>query len=57
MKMALGSARRKFSGIPAPDGGTITFDGESLYKEGSEEYKEVVEFAVNQGEPLGMYLW
>ena len=57
MKMALGSARRKFSGIPSPDGGTITFDGESLYKEGSEEYKEIVELAINHGEPMGVYLW
>ena len=57
MKMALGSARRKFSGIPSPDGGTITFDGESMYKEGQEEYKEIVEFCVNHGEPMGVYLW
>ena len=57
MKMALGQARRKFSGIPSPDGGTITFDGEQLVKEGQEEYKEVVEFAINQGEPLGVFLW
>lgn len=57
MKMALGNARRKFSGIPAPDGGTITFDGEQLVKEGQEEYKEVVDTAINQGEPLGPTLW
>ena len=56
MKMALGSARRKFSGIPSPDGGTITLDGESLYREGQEEYKEVVELAVNHGEPMGIFL-
>jgi hypothetical protein len=57
MKMALGNARRKFSGIPAPDGGTITFDGEQLVKEGQEEYKEVIDTAINQGEPLGPTLW
>lgn len=57
IKIALGNTRRKFGGIPAPDGGTINFDGEAMAKEGQEEYEKVVEFAINQGEPLGIELW
>lgn len=57
MKIALGNARRKFGGIPSPDGSTITFDGEALVREGIEEYDKIVEFAVNQGEPLSVFLW
>lgn len=57
MKIALGSARRKFGGIPSPDGSNIQFDGESLVREGTEEYEKIVEFAINQSEPLGPFLW
>lgn len=57
MKMALGNARRKFGGIPGPDGGNITFDGETMSKEGQDEYEKIVEFAINHGEPMGVYTW
>lgn len=53
MKIALGHARRKFQGIPSPDGGTVNFDGEALVTEGREEYDKAVEFALSVGEPLG----
>ncbi len=56
MKMALGHARRKLQGIPGPDGGSITLDGGDLVGEGKEEYKEVVEFALSVGEPLGFFV-
>lgn len=52
MKIALGHARRKISGMPGPDGTSINLDGESLVTEGREEYKEVVEFAIGVGAPL-----
>jgi len=57
MKIALGNARRKFGSIPGPDGGAINFDGESMAKEGIEEYNKIVETAINHGEPMGVYLW
>jgi hypothetical protein len=57
MKIALGNARRKFGSIPGPDGAAVNFDGETMAKEGIEEYDKVVEFAVNHGEPMGVYLW
>lgn len=56
-KIALGHARRKLSGIPGPEGGSITFDGESLVTEGREEYEKIIEFAISVGEPVGIYLW
>lgn len=56
MKMALGYARRKLSGIPGPDGGTIASDGEALVSEGKEEYEKVLEFAISVGEPLPIIL-
>jgi hypothetical protein len=57
MKIALGHARRKFSGIPSPDGGNITLDGAALVIEGQAEYKSVVDEAINSGEPMGLQMW
>jgi hypothetical protein len=57
MKIALGHARRKLSGIPGPDGGAITLDGGDLVTEGREEYEKAVEFAISVGEPLGFYVY
>lgn len=56
-KIAVGHARRKLGGIPSPDGGQINLDGDSLVSEGKEEYKALVEEAINLGEPLGPYLY
>lgn len=55
MKIALGHARRKFGGIPGPDGSTITFDGDALVSEGREEYEKAQADAILLGEPLGPY--
>ena len=57
MKIALGHARRKIQGIPGPDGGSITFDGNDLVSEGKDEYDKIVEFALSVGEPLSIYLY
>lgn len=56
MKIALGHARRKFKGIPGPEG-SVDFDGEALVSEGREEYAEAEKFAISIGEPLPPILW
>jgi len=56
-KIILGNARSKFSGIPGPDGGQITLNGDSLRTEGQEEKKQALEDAILLGEPLMFYLW
>jgi hypothetical protein len=38
----LGHARKKFSGIPAPDGGTLTLDGDALVQAGTELREKVM---------------
>lgn len=50
-KIILGHTRRKLS-IPSPDGGTMTMDGEALVTEGREEKKEIIELAIQLGEPM-----
>jgi len=56
MKVHVGQARRKLSGIPGPDGGSIASDGEALVTEGREEYEKALEFAISLGEPLPIIL-
>lgn len=53
-KIALGMARRKIAGMPTPDGAAITFDGEALVNEGETKKKELIDLAINLGEPLGI---
>lgn len=57
MKIALGHSRRKLSGIPGPDGGSISLDGGDLVTEGRDEYDKIVEFALSVGEPLPVIVW
>jgi hypothetical protein len=57
MKIAVGHARRKFGGIPGPDGSTINFDGDALVSEGREEYEKAQQDAILLGTPLGPYVW
>ena len=54
-KIVLGNARSKYGGIPGPDGGTITLNGESLVQQGEEMKEKIIEKAISLGEPLGMY--
>lgn len=56
-KVMLGSARRKISGMPSPDGGRIEWDGEALMQEGLKAKEEITQKAINLGEPLGIYTW
>jgi len=51
-KQALGAARRRHGNIPSPDGGSLSLDGEALASEGKEEWDQVIEDAINLGEPL-----
>lgn len=56
-KIMVGAARRKITGIPMPDGGSLALDGEALANEGKEEKAAIIEKAVHLGEPLGIYMW
>jgi len=51
-KLMVGAARRKLSGIPLPDGSTLSLDGESLIAEGTEAKSQLIEKAIQLGEPM-----
>lgn len=52
VKNDVGMARRKLSGLPGPDGGTIQNDGDKLVSESATELKELEAWTINQGEPV-----
>jgi len=54
-KIILGHTRRKLT-LPSPDGGTLQLDGAELVNEGREEKKEIIQDAINLGEPLGFII-
>jgi len=56
-KCALGMARRKVTGMPTPDGGSINYDGSDLVQEGMQMKEEIIEKAIKLGEPMGVWLW
>ncbi len=56
-RIMLGSARRKISGMPTPDGGSITYDGSDLIQEGEAAKEKILEQAINLGEPMGFWMW
>lgn len=56
-KIAVGSARRKITGMPTPDGGSISYDGSDLVQEGEKMKDEIVKKAIELGEPLGPHMW
>jgi len=56
-KIMLGSSRRKISGMPTPDGGSISYDGAELVQEGQEMKEKLLEEAINLGEPMQIHLW
>lgn len=56
-KEMVGMARRKITGIPMPDGSTLTMDGEALVAEGREEREKLIEKAINLGEPAWPAKW
>ena len=54
-KIIIGHTRRKL-GVPGPDGGSIALDGDALVQAGQEEKNNIVQTALNWGEPMGFYL-
>lgn len=54
-KIAIGNARRKISGMPTPDGGSISYDGEALVSEGQKAKDEIIQKAISLGEPVGPF--
>lgn len=53
----LGNARAKISGMPTPDGGSISYDGSDLVSRGEAAKEKIVEQAINLGEPMGFWMW
>lgn len=51
-KITLGNARRKIAGMPSPDGGSISYDGDQLVQEGETLRNEIIQKAIDLGEPL-----
>ena len=56
-KIAVGSVRRKVTGMPTPDGATINYDGDNLVQEGEKMKEEIVKKAIDLGEPAGFHMW
>lgn len=56
-KVMLGMARRKIANFPSADGGSISYDGSDLVQEGTKEKEEIIEKAINLGEPLMVHVW
>lgn len=52
-KIMIGHTRRKI-GVPAPDGSSMTLDGDSLVSEGREEKAAIEELAISWGEPMSI---
>lgn len=56
-KIMVGHARRKITGIPMPDGSTLTMDGEALVQEGREEKERLIDKAISLAEPMHPAKW
>lgn len=56
-KIAVGSARRKITGMPTPDGGSISYDGSDLCQEGEKMKEEIIQKALHLGEPDSFWLY
>jgi len=56
-KCVLGHSRRKITGMPTPDGGSISYDGGDLVQEGEKMRAEIIETALKLGEPMGVWNW
>lgn len=55
-KCILGAIRRKMTGLPTPDGGTMQYDGEALAQEGKQEVEEIIKNALLLGEPDRIFM-
>jgi hypothetical protein len=56
-RITVGNSRRKIAGMPTPDGGSITYDGADLVQEGEKAKDEIIERALNLGEPTPFFMW
>lgn len=56
-KCVLGAVRRKLSGLPTPDGGTMQYDGEALSSEGEKMKDEIIQKALSLGEPDRVFVY
>ncbi len=56
-RIMVGSSRRKISGMPTPDGGSISYDGSDLVQEGEQAKEKILEQAIHLGEPMGFWMW
>lgn len=54
-KLALGAARAKYSGLPGPQGGDITLDGERLITEAREDQERLLERLNEYMEPIQFF--
>jgi hypothetical protein len=48
----VGMVRRKITGTPTPDGGSLSYDGEALIKEGMDMRNKIMEDILKYDEPL-----
>jgi len=55
-KICVGMSRRKISGMPTPDGGSISYDGSDLVQEGEKMKENILKEALDLGEPLSVYV-
>lgn len=51
--IVLSMARSKFSGIPSPDGGSLTMNGDALFQRGNEMRDKIIDMANGLADPLG----
>lgn len=56
-KSVLGAARRKLTGLPTPDGGSMQYDGETLAQEGEKMKEDIIKKALSLGEPDRVFVW
>lgn len=56
-KCMLGMARRKLTGMPTPDGGSISYDGDALVQEGNDMKDKIIQKALSLGEPDQIFLF
>jgi hypothetical protein len=56
-KIAVGSARRKVTNMPSPEGGSLGWDGGELVGEGIKAKEEIIKMAIELGEPMLPAMW
>lgn len=54
-QIIVGMARSKYSGLPSPDGGSLTMNGDALVTAGRDMREKIIQQANELGEPLGIF--